>query len=47
MWHSQDSVKACAEKVTASNEEDRKNVEWKKYIIAKEDYTEIPLDELK
>lgn len=46
MGHSQDSVKACADYVTASNEEDGVAVAVEKAIIAEVRAAEIPLDQL-
>lgn len=46
MGHSQDSVKACADYVTASNEEDGVALAVEKIIIAEVRPAEIPLDEL-
>lgn len=44
MGHSQDSVKACADYVTASNEEDGVALAVEKFILAEVHATEIPLD---
>ena len=46
MGHSQDSVKACADYVTASNEEDGVALAVEKAIIAEVRAAEIPLDQL-
>lgn len=46
MGHSQDSVKACADYVTASNEEDGVAQAVENVIIAEVRLAEIPLDEL-
>ena len=46
MGHSQDSVKACADYVTASNEEDGVAVAVEKAIISEVRVAEIPLDQL-
>ena len=46
MGHSQDSVKACADYVTASNEEDGVAVAVEKAIISEVRAAEIPLDQL-
>lgn len=46
MGHSQDSVKACADYVTASNEEDGVALAVENVIIAEVRLAEIPLDEL-
>ncbi|MCS2387964.1 Cof-type HAD-IIB family hydrolase [Bacteroides thetaiotaomicron] len=46
MGHSQDSVKVCADYVTASNEEDGVALAVEKAIIAEVRATEIPLDQL-
>ena len=46
MGHSQDSVKVCADYVTASNEEDGVAVAVEKAIIAEVRAAEIPLDQL-
>lgn len=46
MGHSQDSVKACADYVTASNEEDGVAQAVENIIIAEVRLAEIPLDEL-
>lgn len=44
MGHSQDSVKACADYVTASNKEDGVALAVEKFILAEVHATEIPLD---
>lgn len=46
MGQSQDSVKACADYITASNEEDGVALAVEKTIIAEVHATEIPLDQL-
>ena len=46
MGHSQDSVKICADYVTASNEEDGVAIAVEKAIIAEVRAAEIPLDQL-
>ena len=46
MGHSQDSVKACADYVTASNEEDGVAIAVEKVILEEIRAAEIPLDEL-
>ena len=46
MGHSQDSVKVCADHVTASNEEDGVALAVEKAIIAEVRAAEIPLDQL-
>ena len=46
MGHSQDSVKVCADYVTASNEEDGVALAVEKAIIAEVRAAEIPLDQL-
>ena len=44
MGHSQDSVKVCADYVTASNEEDRVALAVEKLILAEVRAAEVPLD---
>lgn len=46
MGHSQDSVKACADFVTATNEEDGVAIAVEKTIIAEVRAADVPLDEL-
>ena len=46
MGHSQDSVKVCADYVTASNEEDGVALAVEKLILAEVHAAEIPLDQL-